>query len=85
MGRLRYETHSSAEEAIAFFKREMPNYGWSLINVLEYGTKELSYQKHNEFCSITIYPGRTCVVIISITPRSGTGASKGAAEKEEEE
>ena len=86
IGVLRYETRSSAEEIVVFFKREMPNAGWSLINLLEYGTKSLSYQKHSESCNITIYPGRVSVVAISITPRYGTGAgSMRKMEKGEEE
>lgn len=69
IGVLKYITMTSPDEAVAFFKREMPNAGWKLINVLEYGQKILTYEKEGESCVINILPGRTqSTVTISVTP-----------------
>lgn len=72
VGILRYSTRSSPEEIVAFFKTQMPSAGWSLVNIVEYGQKILSYSKEGESCVITVLPGRaTSMVIISVTPQYG--------------
>jgi hypothetical protein len=82
IGVLKYTTATSPDEVVMFFKREMPNAGWQLINILEYGQKILTYDKGEESCVINILPGRTqSTVMISVTPKSSGGGYSGYEEE----
>lgn len=70
LGVLHYESRTPPEELVAFFKREMPNYNWNIVNIIEYGDRMLSFEKPGQSCVISILPkGRGSLVTISTAPK----------------
>ena len=72
---LKYTGKSSTERLVMFFKDQMPLYNWSLINIVEYGSNVLNFQRQDEICTITIVPqGSKSQLVISVTPRTNIAA-----------
>ncbi len=70
VGLLKYSTRIPADELVSYFKQELPLNDWNLVNILEYGRKQMVFEKGEETLIITIYPERRgSRVIISLTPR----------------
>lgn len=54
-----------------FYKEQMPLYNWQLINLIEYGKKQLNYEKVAQSCIITIDGNKTkSILVISVGPKS---------------
>lgn len=71
LAHLRYFTRLAPEDVTAYFKKELPLQGWSMVNVVEYGERMLSFSKEEESLVITIYPEkRGCRIVISLTPKA---------------
>jgi hypothetical protein len=61
-GLMKYKGRSSPEVMMQFYKEQMPVYNWQPVNIIEFGKKQLSFEK----------PGQSCVVVIE---GSGSGES----------
>lgn len=69
-GLLKYVGRPAADRVVKFYKEEMPSYGWSPINVIEYGTRLLNFEKPNQNCVITVAASATSTsIIIAVTPK----------------
>jgi len=80
---LKYIGGQTADQAVWFYKEQMPMYNWSPINIIEYERRILNYEKSSESCIVTIEPkGRKSLITIAISPKSRpmkiekTGAEK---------
>lgn len=51
---LTYKGKSKADKVAAFFKEQLPLYGWKLINVIEYGERVLNFEMDGQTCIITV-------------------------------
>lgn len=70
-GVLKYSGKSSPEAVMLFYKEQMPLYNWQLINLIEYGKKQLNYEKTAQSCIITIEGTKSkSTLIISVGPKS---------------
>lgn len=70
-GVLKYSGKSSPDVVMQFYKDQMPLYNWQLINLIEYGKKQLNYEKIGQSCIITIEGTRTkSILTISVGPKS---------------
>ncbi len=71
LGVLKYKGNAAADRLVAFYKEQMPVYNWSLINIIEYGRRMLTFERAQEICIITIESsrGRTSL-FVSVSPRS---------------
>lgn len=70
-GVLKYSGKSSPEAVMLFYKEQMPLYNWQLINLIEYGKKQLNYEKTGQSCIITIEGSKSkATLIISVGPKS---------------
>lgn len=71
LANLKYSSRLSAEDVVAYFKKQLPLQGWELINMVEYGISRLSFAKEKESLEIAIYPERRgCKVILTLTPKA---------------
>ena len=69
-GLLTYKGKASGDQAVVFFKEQMPLYNWQLVNIVEHGRRMLSFEKEQETCVITIdEQGNRSDVTISIAPK----------------
>lgn len=70
-GVLKYSGKSSPEAVMLFYKEQMPLYNWQLVNLIEYGKKQLNYEKTAQSCIITIEGTKSkSTLIISVGPKS---------------
>lgn len=69
-GLLKYKGKASGEQAVVFFKEQMPLYNWHLINIVEHDRRMLSFEKDQETCIITIdEKGQKALITVSIAPK----------------
>lgn len=68
---LKYAGSRHADQAVWFYKEQMPLYNWSPINIIEYERRILNYEKESESCIVTIESkGRKSIITIAISPKS---------------
>lgn len=71
VGLLKYSGGPSADQVVSFYKEQMIQYGWSMINVVEYGRRILNFEREDQSCVITVEPATTkTIFIISVAPKS---------------
>lgn len=70
-GLLKYKGKASGDQAVVFFKEQMPLYNWHLVNIVEHGRRMLSFEKEQEACVITIDEnGNRAQIAVSVAPKS---------------
>jgi len=70
-GVLRYEGRASPESVMQFYKQQMPVYNWQSVNIIEFGLKQLSFEKPGQSCIVVIEGTRSkSTVTISVGPKS---------------
>ena len=70
-GVLRYEGKASQESVMQFYKQQMPVYNWQPVNIIEFGLKQLSFEKPGQSCIVVIEGTRSkSTVTISVGPKS---------------
>jgi hypothetical protein len=68
---LKYNGKATGEQAVVFFKEQMPLYNWRLLNIVEHGRRMLSFEKEDETCIITIdEKGNRSGITVSVAPKS---------------
>ncbi|MFH0772304.1 MAG: hypothetical protein V1933_06760 [Candidatus Omnitrophota bacterium] len=70
-GVLRYAGKASPDLTMQFYKEQMPAYNWQSINTIEFGKKQLTFEKTGQNCVVTIEGTRSkSVITISVGPKS---------------
>ena len=70
-GLLKYTGKATGEQAVVFFKEQMPLYNWQLLNIVEHGRRMISFEKENETCIITIdEKANKAGITVSVAPKS---------------
>ncbi|MFA5338838.1 MAG: hypothetical protein WC317_01660 [Candidatus Omnitrophota bacterium] len=70
-GVLRYEGKAGQESVMQFYKQNMPVYNWQPINTIEFGLKQMSFEKPGQNCIVVIEGNRTkSTITISVGPKS---------------
>ena len=70
VGLLKYAGRPTAAEVIGFYRRNMPLYGWELVNVVEYKKTIMNYEKGDETAIVTIEPTQFSTHInIAVAPK----------------
>ncbi len=72
VGVLLYRGKALPQDIINFYKEQMPLYNWKILNVIEYENIQMLFEKSDETCVITLIPGRTNLMKISVAPKSKT-------------
>lgn len=71
VGALKYQGKANADEIVSFYKEQMPMYNWALLNIIEYGSRLLNFDREKESCIINILPrGSKVIISISLGPKS---------------
>lgn len=71
VGLLKYKGSAKPDKVVAFYKDQMPLYGWALINIIEYGKRIINFEKEGQSCIVTIEPTRTKTILtIATAPKS---------------
>ena len=70
VGVLTYLGKADPQGIINFFKEQMPLYNGRLLNLIEYETVQMLFDKADETCVIILVPGRTNSLKISVAPKS---------------
>ena len=69
VGVLEYYGKSFPYRIVKFYKENMPNYGWRILNIIESKETFLSFEKDSEICIVKFeYTGGKSHLIISISP-----------------
>lgn len=77
VGILKYQGKADIEQVVNFYKEQMPMYNWNLLNIVEYGTRLLNFDRDYETCIISLEPkGRYVFSTISIGPKSNRKESR---------
>ena len=70
-GVLRYEGKAGGESVMRFYKQQMPAYNWQPVNTIEFGLKQLTFEKPGQSCIVVIEgAGAKSTVTISVGPKS---------------
>lgn len=70
-GVLRYEGRADPESVMEFYKQQMTAYNWQPVNTIEFGQKQMSFEKPGQSCVIVIEGTRSkSIVTISVGPKS---------------
>ena len=70
-GVLRYEGKAGQESVMQFYKQQMPVYNWQPVNIIEFGLKQMSFEKPGQSCIVVIEGNRSkSTVTISVGPKS---------------
>ena len=70
VGRIQYAGRAPIEEVAQFYLDEMTNYNWTLLNVTEYGSITLYFEKPNKAAQVLLTPKvRGTEIQISFFPK----------------
>jgi len=71
VGLLKYGGRPTADQVVNFYKEQMAQFGWSMLNIVEYSRRILNFEREDQTCVITVEPATTrTVIIISVAPKS---------------
>lgn len=74
---LKYRGKANSIQVVNFYKEQMPMFGWTLLNIVEYGNCMLNLDKENETCVINVTPqGNSSLISISLGPKSQSTPKK---------
>lgn len=77
VGILKYQGKADIEQVVNFYKEQMSMYNWNLLNIVEYGSRLLNFDRDSETCIISLEPkGRYVFSTISIGPKSNKKESR---------
>ena len=72
VGLVKYWGRPSVDRVVQFYREQMPRYHWALLNVLEYESRILNFEKTDQTCIVTIgRRGDRTQVTIALAPKSG--------------
>lgn len=77
VGFLKYQGKADPEQVVNFYKEQMAMYNWNLLNIVEYGSRLLNFDRESETCIINLITrGSNVAFTISIGPKSQTASLK---------
>ncbi len=71
VGLLKYEGKADIDQVVNFYREQMPMYNWNLLNIVEYGDRQMNFDRESETCVINLIPkGKSLTIIASLGPKS---------------
>jgi hypothetical protein len=69
---LKYSGRGTLDQALNFYKEQMPLSKWNLLNISEFGIRLLNFERDGETCIITMekLPMGGTIISMSIGPKS---------------
>jgi len=56
---------------VDFYREQMPMYNWNLLNVIEFGERQMNFDREAETCVVTLVPkGKSVTIVVSVGPKS---------------
>jgi len=69
-GTVKYEGNATLDQAINFYKEEMPKHKWALSSTMEYGNVLLNFTRENEICMVNLASeGDLVTITITLGPK----------------
>ncbi len=73
VGLLKYAGRPEADRVVQFYLEQMPLYHWTFLNLLEYESRIINFEKPEQTCIVTVGKrGDRTQVTIAIAPKSGS-------------
>jgi hypothetical protein len=69
---LKYKGRGSLDQVLNFYKEQMPLSKWDLLNISEFGSRLLNFERDNETCIITMQASQFggTLISVSVGPKS---------------
>jgi len=75
-GILKYSGRANAATVIRFYRDQMPLYNWRFINLMEFNTRIINFDRDDQTCTIIIEPRHLSTsVIVSVAPKAGRAST----------
>ena len=80
VGLLKYRGRPDVDRVVQFYREQMPLHQWTLLNLLEYESRVLNFEKPDQTCIVTVgrFGDRTQVTI-AVAPKGGAARLSGHA------
>ena len=73
VGLLKYAGRAEIDRVVQFYREQMPLYNWTFLNLLEYESRVLNFEKTDQTCIITIgHRGDRAQVTIAVAPKGNS-------------
>jgi len=70
VGILKYQGKANPDQIVSFYKEQMAMYNWNLLNIIEYGERQLNFDRDSETCVITLSSkGGSVMVSVALGPK----------------
>ncbi|MDD5155776.1 MAG: hypothetical protein PHF11_04730 [Candidatus Omnitrophica bacterium] len=76
VGMLKYQGKANPEQIVSFYKEQMAMSNWNLLNIIEYGERQLNFDRDTETCVVILSSkGNSMIISIALGPK-GQGMPK---------
>ncbi|MFH0732921.1 MAG: hypothetical protein V2A72_08435 [Candidatus Omnitrophota bacterium] len=76
LGILKYSGRPDASVVVKFYKDQMPLYNWRFINLMEFNTRIINFDRDDQTCTIIVEPRQLSTqVTVSVAPKAGRAAT----------
>ena len=70
VGLLKYAGRPAIDRVVQFYREQMPQYNWTFLNLLEYESRVMNFEKPDQTCIVTIgRRGDRTQVTIAVAPK----------------
>ena len=70
-GILRYSGRANASTVVRFYRDQMPLYNWRFINLMEFNTRIINFDREDQTCTIIVEPRHlSTLVTVSVAPKA---------------
>ncbi len=75
-GILRYSGRANASTVVRFYRDQMPLYNWRFINLMEFNTRIINFDREDQTCTIIVEPRHlSTLVTVSVAPKAARAAT----------
>ena len=75
-GILRYSGRANASMVVRFYRDQMPLYNWRFINLMEFNTRIINFDREDQTCTIIVEPRHlSTLVTVSVAPKAARAST----------
>ena len=76
LGLLKYSGRANGSTIVRFYRDQMPLYNWRFVNLIEFGTRIINFDRDDQTCTIIINTGHlSSTVVVSVAPKAGKAST----------
>ena len=76
LGILKYSGRARTSKVTSFYRDQMPLYNWRFINLMEFNTCIINFDREDQTCTIIVEPGHLSTFItVSVAPKAGRAST----------